>query len=301
MPAGANLYRVAALLVFLCTGSLLGADFPRIVSLGPGDIVFRQFQEDIARYNRTGGRGEDAPPLTLYTYTPAEVDDIFSLAARLTISLESLATLNGLDRSTSSLAGRTLLIPGVPGIFMRENPQNTLDRMLVSWRNPEEALRLTINGEVFHFFPGGRFHPVERIFFLNALFVFPLDTQVVTSRFGPRVSPITGQRHFHRGLDLAAPFGSNVYAAQAGIVSFRGYNSILGNYIILNHSGNIQTVYGHLDSIKVQLNQNVSSGMLIGSVGVTGAVTGPHLHFEVRERGEARDPENFLPMRTRRR
>ena len=302
MPAGANLCRAGlCLLVFLRAGSFLAADFPRMTSLTPGDVVFRQFREDIARYNRTDSRSEPSPPLALYTYTPGEGEDIFFLAARLTLPLESLATLNGLDRSTLPVAGKALLVPGVPGIFMREKPTNTLERMLVSWRNLEEAQKLVIRGEVFYFYPGGRFHPIERIFFLNALFTFPLDSQVVTSRYGPRTSPVTGRAHFHSGLDLAAPRGSNVYAARAGIVTSAGYNDTLGNFIVLDHSGGFQTVYGHLESTKVELNQNVTSGMLIGSVGSTGASTGPHLHFEVREKGASRNPENFLPMRLKRR
>jgi murein DD-endopeptidase MepM/ murein hydrolase activator NlpD len=273
------------------------ADFPRIKRLVSGDPLYRQHQEDIQRYNAAVSLNKPLPSLTLYSYTPGEDETIFTLAARLVLSLESLATLNGLDSSASPIAGKTLLVPGMPGIFMREKPANTLERLLSSWRDPEKGQRLTINGERFYFFSGERFHHVERIFFLNAFFRFPLDTQLVSSRYGPRVSPISGRAHFHTGLDLAAPRGSRVYAAREGIVSRKGYNAALGNYIIIAHSGNFETVYGHLDSTEVELNQSVNSGMIIGRVGSTGASTGPHLHFEVREKGESRNPENFLPQR----
>jgi murein DD-endopeptidase MepM/ murein hydrolase activator NlpD len=262
----------------------------------PDDLLYRQHKEDIEYYNKTESLGEPPPPLTLYSYIPGEEETIFTLASRLTLSHESLATLNGLDNSTSPIAGKTLLVPGVPGIFMREKPTNTLEKLLASWRNPREGQTLILHGERFYFFPGKRFHHVERMFFLHALFAFPLDTRVVSSRYGPRVSPISGRAHFHTGLDLAAPRGSRVYAARAGIVIRKDYNAALGNYIILAHSGNFETVYGHLDSTEVELNQSVNSGMIIGRVGSTGASTGPHLHFEVREKGESRNPENLLPQ-----
>jgi murein DD-endopeptidase MepM/ murein hydrolase activator NlpD len=300
LPAGLNRFKFFFLLPFLWAGLFVYADYPVIKSLTRSDILFRQFLEDIARYNRAQSRGEAPPPLSLYSYIPTEEENIFSLAARLTLSPESLASLNGLDRSGVPIAGKLLLIPNVPGIFLRGTPGNTLERILYSWRDPEKAQTLRINGEVFYFFAGDRFHPVERIFFLDALFTFPLDSVVITSRYGTRVSPISGRIHFHNGLDLAAPRGSNVYAARAGTVVRKAVNPVLGKYIILAHSAGYETVYGHLDSVDVELNQTVNSGIIIGRVGSTGASTGPHLHFEVREKGESRDPESLLPRRIQR-
>jgi murein DD-endopeptidase MepM/ murein hydrolase activator NlpD len=266
------------------------------MELKNSDAVFRQLQEDIVRYNKAQSRGDPPPPLVLYTYTPTKDDEtIFFLAARFTLSLESLASLNGLDRRAGALVNKPLLVPSVPGIFVREHPKNTLDTIFASWRDPRQAQKLTIRSEIFYFFPGDRFHPVERAFFLNALFAFPLDTLTVSSRYGTRVSPITGRLHFHNGIDFAAPRGSRVYAARDGTVTYRGYNSVLGNHIILSHKGGFETVYGHLDSIEVELNQTVNSGIFIGCVGSTGASTGPHLHFEIRERGTSLNPESLLP------
>jgi murein DD-endopeptidase MepM/ murein hydrolase activator NlpD len=226
----------------------------------------------------------------------AGIEDFLDLAARLTISQESLATLNRLDRNTSPIEGKRLLLPNVPGVFVWEKPKGTLES-LASWRDTEKALKVIIDGENAYFFPGERFHPVESAFFQSRLFTFPLDTQVVTSRYGKRDSPISGRVHFHTGLDLAAPKGSKVYAARDGRVIQKSYNDVLGNYIILSHTGGIETVYGHLDSTEVELNQTVTSAMIIGRVGSTGASTGPHLHFEVKERGGSLNPEIFLPKR----
>jgi murein DD-endopeptidase MepM/ murein hydrolase activator NlpD len=303
LPAGAIRFKFF-FLVFICAGFSLYADYPQIKSLSRGDVVFRQFLEDIVRYNTAVSRGLEMPPLSLYSYTltkadeKAGIEDLLDLTARLTISQESLATLNRLDRNMSPIEGKRLLLPNVPGIFVWENPAGTLES-LMAWRDTEKAFALTIGGEKAYFFPGERFHPVESAFFQSRLLVFPLDTQIITSRYGTRVSPVTGRVHFHTGLDLAAPRGSKVYAARDGIVIQKGYNAILGNHIVIAHAGGLETVYGHLDSAEVELNQTVTSAMIIGRVGSTGASTGPHLHFEVKEKGGSRNPENFLPKRIR--
>jgi murein DD-endopeptidase MepM/ murein hydrolase activator NlpD len=138
---------------------------------------------------------------------------------------------------------------------------------------------------------------VERAFFLDILFHSPVENGSLSSRYGTRISPISGKIHFHNGIDLAAPLGSRVFAARDGKVIETGIDTILGSYIILSHPGDYETVYGHLDSRVVELNQSVTSGMMIGRVGMTGASTGPHLHFEVRKQGESRDPQSLLPRR----
>ena len=117
------------------------------------------------------------------------------------------------------------------------------------------------------------------------LFRFPLPDGYITSRFGERKSPISGEYHFHTGLDIAAVQGTDILAARAGIVFFKGFDKTLGNHIILKHEGGFLSVYGHLLDIDVTLNQEVYSGMVIGHVGNTGLSTGPHLHFEIKKEG----------------
>ena len=72
--------------------------------------------------------------------------------------------------------------------------------------------------------------------------------------------------------------------------------TVLGQYIVIVHDGSWSTVYGHLSARRVRLNDRVESGMIIGNVGSTGESTGPHLHFEVRSRGEPRDPGPLIPQ-----
>jgi murein DD-endopeptidase MepM/ murein hydrolase activator NlpD len=195
------------------------------------------------------------------------------------------------------LEGKTLFIPNLPGVFVPDHPRSELERLMASWRTERPGQTLFVGGERYTFFPGERFHPVERAFFLNVLFTFPVENGKISSRYGTRISPISGTIHFHNGLDIAAPAGNKVYAARDGQVKAVGFDGVLGNYLILQHPGGYMTVYGHLESRSVELNDFVNSGNIVGKVGSTGATTGPHLHFEVRKEGESRDPESLLPRR----
>ncbi|MEH2384626.1 MAG: M23 family metallopeptidase [Nostoc sp.] len=113
--------------------------------------------------------------------------------------------------------------------------------------------------------------------------MYPLSIPApITSLFGWRVHPITGNQRFHAGTDLGAPTGTPVLAAAAGQVETANWMGGYGLTVILNHKSAEQTLYGHMSEILVQPGQWVQPGTVIGRVGSTGASTGPHLHFEVR-------------------
>lgn len=120
----------------------------------------------------------------------------------------------------------------------------------------------------------------------------------LTSRFGPRRSPITRAARFHEGIDIAAPWGMSVQATGDGVVSFAGYKGGLGNTVAIDHGFGIVTYYGHNSQLHVQKGQKVTRGELIAVVGNTGHSTGPHLHYEVHADGIPVDPMTFLPART---
>lgn len=296
--------RLAALgLAVLGFGLSLGAvplpaSYPRLGSLGPGDPIYQQQQEQLEASYTALAAGVAGPDLVLYRYVATSELDLFSLAARVNLPYETLATLNGLDRARSIVPGESLLIPSAPGIFVSEKPGTDLD-LLLSYRafDAGESLQLaTASGaRTWRFYRGARFKPEERALFLGLLFRFPLPWAKVSSGFGMRVNPVTGNPAFHHGIDLAAPVGTEVYAGRDGRVSVSGLDPVLGEYIIIDHEGNWQTVYGHLSKRLVRLNDRVESGMIIGRVGTTGQSTGPHLHFEVRNHGEARDPQALIP------
>jgi len=126
-------------------------------------------------------------------------------------------------------------------------------------------------------------------------FVPPLlGMLVVTSPFGMRVHPITGEKTEHHGADLVAELGTPVMATARGVVVWRGNKLGYGNCIVIRHGTHLSTIYGHLSHIGVHTGQSVSKGEVIGLSGSTGFSTGPHLHFEVRKDGTPVNPLSLL-------
>ncbi|MDR2011426.1 MAG: M23 family metallopeptidase [Bacteroidales bacterium] len=103
----------------------------------------------------------------------------------------------------------------------------------------------------------------------------------ITSPFGYRIHPITGERKLHNGIDLSAPIGTPVYSPMAGTVSSVWQDSVNGIAVKLNHNDSIHTVYCHLSKVLVGVGQKIRKGEIVALTGNTGASTGPHLHFGV--------------------
>ncbi|MBP6844664.1 MAG: peptidoglycan DD-metalloendopeptidase family protein [Kofleriaceae bacterium] len=116
-----------------------------------------------------------------------------------------------------------------------------------------------------------------------------------SSDFGERVHPVTHAESFHEGLDIAAPVGAPARAAAAGTVTKAGPAGTYGNLVVLRHADGSETRYAHLATVEVEPGQRLEAGEPLGTVGATGRVTGPHLHFEVRVDGHAVDPAPLLP------
>ena len=125
-------------------------------------------------------------------------------------------------------------------------------------------------------------------------FIFPVASySYISSRFGERIHPITGELKNHNGMDIASNMGTTVYAADGGKVVLAEWYGGYGNCIMIEHGNGYKTLYGHLSVIGVRNGQTVSQGEAIGQVGSTGNSTGPHLHFEVYLNGGRIDPEQF--------
>ena len=123
--------------------------------------------------------------------------------------------------------------------------------------------------------------------------IWPISGEI-TSPFGWRVHPITGDSRFHSGIDIAGDYGDPIRAAAAGTVIYAGWISGYGNAVIIDHGGGVTTLYGHNQSLAVSEGQTVAQGQVISYCGSTGNSTGPHCHFEVRVNGEPVSPLSYL-------
>ncbi|ABC64558.1 M23 family metallopeptidase [Erythrobacter litoralis] len=122
----------------------------------------------------------------------------------------------------------------------------------------------------------------------------PLEGASLTSGYGMRTHPVLGGRRSHKGVDLAAPTGTPVYATGDGLVEMAQWFSSYGKYIQIGHGNDLETRFAHLSRIVVDKGEFVQKGDLIGYVGSTGRSTGPHLHYEVRVGGVAVNPIPYM-------
>jgi len=172
------------------------------------------------------------------------------------VSIDRITTANGITDPSRIFAGEEIVIPGATTAL---------------WEN------------VIRFSHGQR-----------ARFIWPLEGEVV-SEFGWRVHPVLGMRHHHNGIDIDVPTGTTVHAAAAGKVFFIGEQEGYGTTVILKHANEYYTLYGHLSTPLVYVGQFVDIGQGIAESGNTGISTGPHLHFEIRNREFPIDPRSYLP------
>ncbi len=288
---------LGCLLVFCAPLAHLRAEYPLMERLDRSDPLYLQHQNDIQHYYRSASAGDELPPLLIYRYDLQEHDTLFAVAARLSMPYSAIASLNRLT-GPSFDERSSILIPGIPGIYLPLDPASDLEMIMHDLRRdrPADVLSLALQDgrRAYRFYPGEDFLAEERTAFLGMTFRHPLPNGRLTSPYGPRINPITARYTFHGGADYAAPAGTPVLAARGGRVSHTGSDEILGIYIIVDHSGGFQTLYGHLKSMHVSLNDEVRSGMILGRVGSTGQVTGSHLHFEIRHNGRTRDPETMV-------
>jgi len=194
---------------------------------------------------------------------PVEPGDTLSeIALRYGVEQEDLSELNDLADPDRLAAGQELFVPGAGRVIPRAAAPPAV--AAASKQRPAAA-------------PG--------------LFRWPLRGGRLSSRFGRR----WGRQH--EGIDIAAPKGSPIYAAAAGVVIYSGTQRGYGNLILVKHGARWVTVYAHNHRNGVKQGQRVAQGDAIGEVGSTGRSTGPHLHFEIRDGGKPRNPLTFLPPR----
>ncbi len=129
-----------------------------------------------------------------------------------------------------------------------------------------------------------------------SLFEWPVEGDFnISSAFGYRIDPFTKKKAFHKGIDIPLPSGTSIYPAAEGKVCRQGFNSLLGNYIVIDH-GSYESIYGHLSRRSVANGTKVNKNTVIGRSGNTGRSTGPHLHFQINDKksSKAINPETLI-------
>ena len=201
-------------------------------------------------------------PLGIY-HVVKSGENLFRIGKAYDIPYQELARINGIDGSYRVHPGQKIFVPGAT----RQLPVEIITPLDASLESPLATSRRDGAREGF---------------------IWPL-TGELTSKFGPR------GKNFHDGIDIAASEGTPIQAVERGEVIYsdelRGY----GKLIIIRHPGGYASVYSHNRKNLVQEGQEVAKGEVIGEVGSTGRVSGPHLHFEVRKDNIARDPLYYLP------
>ncbi|MCS7198137.1 MAG: M23 family metallopeptidase [Candidatus Bipolaricaulota bacterium] len=246
-----------------------------------------------------------APDIIEYEVQPGET--LEQIAARFGVSVEALvgSNANTVD-NLHSLEPGTILKIVKNGVLHAVKPGQTLTDIARTYgvplaeivhANRLEDREYIYPGEEF-FIPGAVRSPTWTYLQMaggrRSLFAWPVRG-VLSSGFGTRIHPISGEPHFHQGIDIEVPEGTEVYAASAGKVLVAGRHSGYGLYIVLQHSHGYRTLYAHLAEIGVYRGQFVEGGQVIGRSGNTGNSTGPHLHFEILQYGRPLNPLALLP------
>jgi murein DD-endopeptidase MepM/ murein hydrolase activator NlpD len=124
----------------------------------------------------------------------------------------------------------------------------------------------------------------------------PLNRGTITSGYGSRYHPVYRIYKKHTGVDIAAPYGTPVLASDGGKVIFAGWKSGYGKCVIVDHGGNLSSLYAHMSSINVSVGEKIYKGKTVGKVGSTGTSTGNHLHFEIRKLGNDVNPSSYINL-----
>lgn len=119
----------------------------------------------------------------------------------------------------------------------------------------------------------------------------------IASNYGSRVDPLSGEIHFHSGLDISASPGNPIHATADGVVSHSGWSQNSGFVVVLEHGCGYSTIYAHNKSNAVKVGQRIKAGDIVGYVGSTGKSTGPHVHYEVWKNGKNVNPQEYLGRR----
>ncbi len=251
----------------------------------------------------------ERPRLGVITYTVQPGDTVQAIAARFDLQPTTIMWADPAIEDAPDLLriGQVVTILPVDGVYHQVSAGDTLESIAEKYKvTPEDIAACEYN----HLSPPD-YALTEGMYLIVPGGEKPYVPKVVTTYTGsvpegargtgrfiwPVLGTITqGYWYGHRAIDIGAPTGSAVLAADGGFVSFAGWTDVgYGNLVIVDHANGFATYYAHLSSIYVTTGQAVERSQVIGAVGSTGWSTGPHLHFEVRYYGAQQNPRAYLP------
>jgi murein DD-endopeptidase MepM/ murein hydrolase activator NlpD len=238
--------------------------------------------------------------LLCFSYTVRPGDTIGVLAETFGLNQDTLLSMNGIKNARLLQIGQVLRIPNQDGILYTVRLGDTLasvaaryESEVVSIKTANELFSEEVNLKTSLFIPGAQLSEEDIQEINGDLFMWPIRGYI-TSLYGYRPSPFTGDRQFHTGLDIGAPQGTSIKAAMAGRVSSIGYDGTSGNYVVITHHSGYRSLYAHMSLVRAKTGTYVRAGDIIGDVGSTGLSTGPHLHFTVYKNGVTVNPRALI-------
>lgn len=238
---------------------------------------------------------QEDPKLEIKMHRVRNGETLSKIAKQYGVSMETVCGSNNLNSYDLVTVGMELKIPNKDGVIYLVKPGEQIGTVVRKFRVPLEKV-LAVNNV-----PNADFiRPNQRLFIpdakpLNLIrgFLWPTYRKGVTSGYGWRNHPIFGGRHFHKGLDIYCQYGW-VRATKFGRVTYTGWLGGYGRTVIISHPGGWKSLYGHLARISVRNGQYVKQGQVVAKGGNTGNSTGPHLHFELINNGDYKNPYRLL-------
>ncbi|MGL5175715.1 MAG: peptidoglycan DD-metalloendopeptidase family protein [Cetobacterium sp.] len=243
----------------------------------------------------------------LESYVVANGDTLGAIADKNGISLEVLKA-NNPGISNSLKVGQKINVVKANGVFYKVKRGDSLFKIALAYKVDVDDLRkynnlrndnIRVGEELFINNPSEE--SLKRLTQSGGVkstttqrnFTMPVKWAGVTSPFGKRFHPVLKRYIQHAGIDMRARYVP-LMASRDGTVVFAGYMTGYGKIIKINHGSGYETRSAHLEKMYVKVGDKVKSGQVIGQTGMTGRVTGPHLHFEIRKNGKANNPMNYL-------
>lgn len=273
----------------------------------PFETLSRQPDEQAAAHRQTTGMAlpatvANADRWRILIHTVHRGETLWQVCQLYNLELSTLVAVNQIADPNSLYPGQRLIIPPTDGQLYRVQSGDTLWLLsrryglsmaeLLACNNLHDPNSLRV-GQLL-VLPGFG-EPATAVVascrpaaLPGGGFLWPV-TGPITSPFGPRWGTL------HTGLDIGAPYGAEIRAAQAGRVKEANWRSGYGRTIILDHGDGVETLYAHCSRLLVTAGQAVAAGEAVGCVGTSGHSTGPHLHFEIRVAGRPYDPLRYLP------